>query len=125
MHTIDDLDRARRRLLRIGFRALNRVVLPAVRVGVGSPPPIGAGLVVLDGNLSADTLGFALDLAAEAGTRVVLEPVSVPKAAILGPLLTGSVAFATGDPRLGMVSVVLLFAIGAVALTRVRLPRST
>ena len=47
-----------------------------------------AGLVVLDGNLATDTLGFALDLAAESGTRVVLEPVSVPKAAVLGPLLT-------------------------------------
>ena len=40
-----------------------------------------AALVVLDGNLAPDTIGFALDLAADAGTRVVLEPVSVPKAA--------------------------------------------
>ena len=39
-----------------------------------------AALVVLDGNLAPETIGFALDLAAEAGTRVVLEPVSVPKA---------------------------------------------
>jgi pseudouridine kinase len=47
-----------------------------------------ASLVVLDGNLSAETLGFALDVAAAAGSRVVLEPVSVPKAAALAPLLT-------------------------------------
>jgi UMF1 family MFS transporter len=43
-------------------------------------------------------------------------------AAIVGPLLTGTVALLTGDPRLGIVSVVLLFAIGALALTKVRLP---
>jgi pseudouridine kinase len=39
-----------------------------------------ADLVVLDGNLRADTLGHALDLAAAGGVRVVLDPVSVPKA---------------------------------------------
>jgi len=42
-------------------------------------------------------------------------------AAIVGPLLTGTVAVVTGDPRLGIVSVVLLFVIGALFLTRVRL----
>jgi pseudouridine kinase len=47
-----------------------------------------ASLVVLDGNLATETLDLALDLAARAGTRVVLEPVSVPKAAALGPLVT-------------------------------------
>ena len=47
-----------------------------------------AELVVLDGNLGTTTLGFALDLANAAGTRVVLEPVSVPKAAALVPLVT-------------------------------------
>jgi pseudouridine kinase len=40
----------------------------------------GAGLVVLDGNLAPATLAFALDLATAADVRVVLEPVSVPKA---------------------------------------------
>jgi pseudouridine kinase len=40
----------------------------------------GAGLVVLDGNLAPATLAFALDLATASGARVVLEPVSVPKA---------------------------------------------
>ncbi len=48
-----------------------------------------ASLVVLDGNLSAETLGFALDLAATAGVRVLLDPVSVPKAALVAPLLDG------------------------------------
>lgn len=49
-----------------------------------------ASLVVLDGNLAAETLGYALDLAAAADVRVVLEPVSVPKAERLAPLLDGS-----------------------------------
>jgi pseudouridine kinase len=40
-----------------------------------------AGLVVLDGNLAPETLRHALDRAAAARARVVLEPVSVPKAA--------------------------------------------
>jgi pseudouridine kinase len=48
----------------------------------------GADLVVLDGNLAAETLRYALDLAASLGTRVVVEPVSVPKAERLVPLLT-------------------------------------
>jgi pseudouridine kinase len=47
-----------------------------------------AALVVLDGNLSTGTLGFALDLAAASGSRVVLEPVSVPKAAALAHLIS-------------------------------------
>lgn len=46
-----------------------------------------AGLLVVDGNLRADTLQHALDLAADAGVRAVLEPVSVPKARLLAPLL--------------------------------------
>ena len=40
----------------------------------------GAALLVLDGNLAPDTVGAALDLAAATGVRVVLDPVSVPKA---------------------------------------------
>lgn len=47
-----------------------------------------ASLVVLDGNLSTATLAFALDLATQAGVRVLLEPVSVPKAAALAHLVT-------------------------------------
>ena len=46
-----------------------------------------ASLVVLDGNLATDTFAFALDLATAAGVRVVLEPVSVPKAAALAHLV--------------------------------------
>lgn len=46
-----------------------------------------AGLVVLDGNLSPSTLAFALDLATAAGVRVLLEPVSVPKAEGIASLI--------------------------------------
>lgn len=46
-----------------------------------------AALLVLDGNLAPATAGYLLDLAASAGTRVVVDPVSVPKAARLADLL--------------------------------------
>jgi UMF1 family MFS transporter len=42
-------------------------------------------------------------------------------AAILGPTLTGVVAILTHDSRLAIMSIVLLFIIGAVFLVRVRL----
>jgi len=48
----------------------------------------GADLVVLDGNLGAAALGRALEVCAVAGVRVVLDPVSVPKAAALSGLLS-------------------------------------
>lgn len=47
----------------------------------------GAALVVLDGNLRADTLERAWALASAAGVRVVIDPVSVPKAAVVAPLI--------------------------------------
>ena len=40
-------------------------------------------------------------------------------AAILGPIITGVVAYSTNDPRLGIVSVTILFVIGALALRKV------
>jgi UMF1 family MFS transporter len=44
-------------------------------------------------------------------------------AAILGPLLTGTVALLTGDARLAIMSISVLFVIGGVLLVRVREPR--
>ena len=48
-----------------------------------------AGLVVVDGNVRLDTMEHALDLAAAAGVRAIVEPVSVPKARALSPCLIG------------------------------------
>jgi UMF1 family MFS transporter len=44
-------------------------------------------------------------------------------AAILGPILTGVVAVTTGDSRLAIVSISILFIIGAVFLSRVKIER--
>lgn len=38
----------RQSVSRRGFRALNRVVLPALKTGLASPLPLGVGLVVLE-----------------------------------------------------------------------------
>ncbi|MFI0816643.1 PfkB family carbohydrate kinase [Streptomyces sp. NPDC021098] len=47
-----------------------------------------ASMLVLDGNLSSPALAYALDIAGAAGVQTVIDPVSVPKAALLAPLLT-------------------------------------
>ena len=46
-----------------------------------------AGLLVVDGNLSVESVRTALALADPSGVPVVLDPVSVPKAARLAPVL--------------------------------------
>lgn len=46
-----------------------------------------SGMVVVDGNLRLDTLEHALNLAAMAEARTILEPVSIPKARALAPCL--------------------------------------
>jgi len=46
-----------------------------------------ASMLVLDGNLSSPALAYALDIASAAGVWTVIDPVSVPKAALLAPLL--------------------------------------
>jgi hypothetical protein len=42
------LDDVRRSLTRTGFRALNAVMVPAVKAGFGTPLPLGVGLIVLE-----------------------------------------------------------------------------
>lgn len=49
-----------------------------------------SGLVVLDGNLPRETFIAGWELAAAAGVPVVIDPVSVPKAAALADLLDGT-----------------------------------
>ncbi|NNC81833.1 MAG: nitroreductase family deazaflavin-dependent oxidoreductase [Acidimicrobiales bacterium] len=46
MHAV--LQDLRTDLTRRGFDTLNRVMVPLVKAGVGTPPPIGLGLVVLE-----------------------------------------------------------------------------
>lgn len=49
-----------------------------------------AQLLILDGNLSAATAAHVLDLGVSAGVRVLVDPVSVPKAAVFAPLVTAA-----------------------------------
>ena len=64
-----------------------------------------AGLLVLDGNLPRDALTVGWDLAAGAGVPVVIDPVSVPKAAALVDLLDGSRPLFAVSPNLDEVEV--------------------
>ena len=57
-----------------------------------APLVASAGLLVLDGNLPAETVRTALALAHDSGVLVVLDPVSVPKAARLAPVLAPGAA---------------------------------
>jgi UMF1 family MFS transporter len=48
-------------------------------------------------------------------------------AAVIGPILVGWVGIATGSPRFGVLSIVILFVLGGLLLASLRLPgrRST
>jgi len=65
----------------------------------------GADLVVLDGNLPRAALTAGWDLAVEAAVPVVLDPVSVPKAAALADLVDGSRPLFAITPNLDEVAV--------------------
>lgn len=58
----------------------------------------GASLVVVDCNLRPATLAHTLELARAAGVRVVVDPVSVPKAERSAAVVTGGLpVYATGE----------------------------
>ncbi len=69
------------------WRSSAMAAVDALAVRTADALVAGAALVVLDGNLPPAAVDAVLDLAVGHGVRVVLEPVSVPKAARLAPLL--------------------------------------
>lgn len=66
---------------------------------VGEADVAGAGLVVADANLRPETLVRIATLAACAAVPLVFEPVSVPKATRLGPVLAAGLPVALATPN--------------------------
>lgn len=59
----------------------------------------GARCIVVDGNVSADAIGRVLDIAADSGVPVAIDPVSVPKAEPLRALLRAGRPLLTITPN--------------------------
>lgn len=82
----------------VAAMAATDALLPADLAAVPTVP--GLQLLVLDANLQATTVVAALQLGARLGIPVVLDPVSVPKAARLRPLLSADLPIHTITPNL-------------------------
>jgi pseudouridine kinase len=72
-----------------------------------------ASLLVLDGNLSAEVLAYALDIAHAADVPTVIDPVSAPKAALLDPLLTSERPIFALTPNLDELEAIIGRPVGA------------
>jgi len=109
--------KARSAVERSVFRALNSVVLPRVRAGLGSPPPIGGGVVVVEttGRVSGKRRQIPA-LAFRIGDRVTVSTVrggsqwirNLEADTNAAVWLHGRRAEAVGDVRRGLLNVVTL-----------------
>ena len=97
----------RHSLTRNGFRALNRVVIPAAKKGVGSPPWLGFGVVVMEtiGRRSGEPRQVPL-LSARMGNTVVMSTVRNPSQWVENAAASGSArVWVGGSDRAGTASV--------------------
>jgi len=72
-----------------------------------------ASMLVLDGNLSPEALAYALDIARGHDVPVLVEPVSVPKAALLAPLLAHGWPIFAVTPNLDELKALVAGPVGA------------
>jgi hypothetical protein len=97
----------RRSITRTGFRALNRVVLPAAKKGLASPPRLGFGVVVLEtvGRRSGLRREVPL-LSARVGDTLVMSTVRNPSQWVENAAAAGSArVWVGGADRAGTASV--------------------
>ena len=102
------LDDAGELVVAVADMAATESLAPA-DVAAAADAIAAASLLVVDGNLLPETVTAALDVAAAAGVRAVVDPVSVPKARRLAPVVrrdlflltpnTDELAALTGRPE--------------------------